>query len=402
MPSRQRRPRRNNFGTVIATGTTSHPAFSIRWYEGTRRRKRSGFKTRTDAVESLARVRTMLGDGTLPEKRRGSIGFDKVAKEWLELHSKPNLRSHQDNQERYEKHVEPFFKDTPLLAVSGARILELRAKLQAKSRMVGKGKNAVERTMAPRTVNLVMALVRSILRFAVANGHIPYSPTDRIGRGKLMLPLAKNKMAPPVGSVEDVGRLLETIRVLGEKKHLPGAHGFYATLVYTGLRRGEALGLRWPDVDLKRRLIMVRHSYEGRTKSGKERMVPIPKELVPILEQHKLADPWKGDLVFPNDHGKIYSPNSKPGELLEEALAICGMPRIRVHDLRHVFASYFVMSGGDIFTLQQILGHSTPQITSDTYAHLSPGHLAGAADRMSFPKPAEAAKVVPFARSSAL
>jgi integrase len=123
------------------------------------------------------------------------------------------------------------------------------------------------------------------------NGHIPYSPTDRIGRGKLMLPLAKNKMAPPVATVEDVGRLLETIRGLGEEKHLPGVHGFYATLVYTGLRRGEALGLRWLDVDLKRRLITVRHSYEGCTKSGRERLVPIPKELIPILEQHKLADP---------------------------------------------------------------------------------------------------------------
>jgi integrase len=58
------------------------------------------------------------------------------------------------------------------------------------------------------------------------------------------------------------------------------------------------------------------------------------------------------------------------------------------------------MSGGDIFTLQRILGHSTPQITSETYAHLSPDHLAGAADRVSFPAPEEGAKVIPFNESA--
>jgi integrase len=62
----------------------------------------------------------------------------------------------------------------------------------------------------------------------------------------------------------------------------------------------------------------VRRSYEGRTKSGKDRLVPIPAALVPILQQHRLADPWKGPLVFPNEEGGIcYSKNSKPGKFLE-------------------------------------------------------------------------------------
>jgi len=104
-----RRRRRSGFGYIISKGTTSHPAFVIRWYEGTNRKQKSGFTTRTAAAEGLARVRTGLGDGTLVTKRRAVVGFDKVAKEWLELHSKPNLRSHDDNQERYVKHLEPFF-----------------------------------------------------------------------------------------------------------------------------------------------------------------------------------------------------------------------------------------------------------------------------------------------------
>ena len=67
-----RRARRNSFGTIIATGTTTNPAFVIRWWEGSRRKKKSGFRTRTEAAETLARIRTGLGDGTLVEKRRAA------------------------------------------------------------------------------------------------------------------------------------------------------------------------------------------------------------------------------------------------------------------------------------------------------------------------------------------
>ncbi len=55
---------------------------------------------------------------------------------------------------------------------------------------------------------------------------------------------------------------------------------------------------------------------------------------------------------------------------------------IRFHDLRHVYASHFVMNGGDLLTLQRILGHSTPTITSEVYSHLAPSHLVKESDRV--------------------
>jgi integrase len=94
----------------------------------------------------------------------------------------------------------------------------------------------------------------------------------------------------------------------------------------------------------------------------------------------------------------MFSPNAKLETLFRRALERAKLPRMRVHDLPHVFASHFVMGGGDIFTLQRILGHSTPQLTSDTYAHLSPRHLAGEADRVSYPETTGGAIVLAFSK----
>lgn len=141
-------------------------------------------------------------------------------------------------------------------------------------------------------------------------------------------------------------------------------------------------------------------AYASVTKSGKQRTVPIATPLVVILRDHRTADPWKGELVFPNGAGEMFSPNAKIGEILDAALDRAKLPRINIHKLRHAMASFFVMNGGDIFTLQKILGHSTPQLVSDTYGHLSQEHLAGAADRISFPVPKKPASVIPIRQST--
>ena len=97
----------------------------------------------------------------------------------------------------------------------------------------------------------------------------------------------------------------------------------------------------------------------------------------------------------------MFSPDSKLlQDVLEAALARIGHAKIRVHDMRHVFASHFVMAGGDIFQLQKILGHSTRVITASTYALLSSAHLASASDRVAFPEPGEPGDVLPFAAAT--
>jgi integrase len=110
--------------------------------------------------------------------------------------------------------------------------------------------------------------------------------------------------------------------------------------------RGLVCGLTWSDVDLDRRIITVRRSYAGQTKSGRHREVPIPSVLVDVLRLHRREEPYQGELCFPNDAGEMYTKNGKLEDVLRAALTKVGLPRIRLHDLRHVYGAHFVMAGG--------------------------------------------------------
>jgi integrase len=177
----------------------------------------------------------------------------------------------------------------------------------------------------------------------------------------------------------------------------PDRFAFFATLLYTGMRKGEACGLRWWDIDLERRIVRVRHSYEGETKSGAHREVPMPLAPVTILKAHKLAEPFQGEVVFPNDRGEMFTKNGRLEEILRAALAAVGLRSIRLHDLRHVYAAHFLMAGGSLYDLPKNLGHHSVAFTAAVYGHLSQDHRVQESDRLSglFDAPA-GAKVLPL------
>lgn len=166
----------------------------------------------------------------------------------------------------------------------------------------------------------------------------------------------------------------------------PTARDIYpmiATALYSGLRKGELYGLRWCDLDFDRGQITVAKSYSGKTKSGKTRHVPLVPRLAPILRAWRdrpHRDP--SDLVFPVEGrmGQSYETRA----LAAFMLAAFGREPPKVwHSLRHTFASHFMMAGGNILTLQKLLGHADIETTM-IYAHLSPDHLAAEAARLDF------------------
>jgi integrase len=176
------------------------------------------------------------------------------------------------------------------------------------------------------------------------------------------------------------GRQVQIHADPGERQHawLP----LFAFLLLTGARRGEASGLRWEDVDLVRRVVTIRRSYDAPTKSGRHRTVPISAELATILARHRMRSPKPTALVFPHPTlGGMVTVHVKLWTILNDACAAAGVPRMRIHDLRHANASLWLMNGGSLTDVQHNLGHSSPLVTSGTYAHLAEDHRVGEADR---------------------
>ncbi len=133
------------------------------------------------------------------------------------------------------------------------------------------------------------------------------------------------------------------------------------------MRLGEILGLTWDRVHIES--VMDPYVEITNTKNNKDRFVPFNKEMIELFEKltHEKRHPY---FVFVGERGKPIKSVKKP---FETAMQRAGIVNFRFHDLRHTFASYFMMRGGDLLTLKEFLGHSSMKMV-ERYAHLAPGH----------------------------
>jgi integrase len=181
-----------------------------------------------------------------------------------------------------------------------------------------------------------------------------------------------------------------------------------ATAIGSGCRRGELLALRWCDIDLDQGTLRVARSlervtiktakrvkYELRFKEPKtkqsRRTIAMPPFVIARLRRHRLAQaerlladgagrPDGSTLVFERE-GQPWNPNTF-GLTFARIAREANLPKVRLHDLRHSFASLLLEGGADLKTVSTALGHSTISVTADTYAHVSPAMLQTAANQL--------------------
>lgn len=218
--------------------------------------------------------------------------------------------------------------------------------------------------VSKRTVDVVMARLKRLFSLCVEWGLLERSPAERV---KLFR--------------EDVMR----VRYLSEEEEdlLLGAASphlcrIITVALNTGMRKGELMGLRWQDVDLKNGVAYIPAT---RAKGKRDRRIHLNAPAVAALEE--LARPIDStELVFNSLTG---GPHGNLERLWRRALAASDLQDFHFHDLRHTFASRLVMAGVDLNTVRELLGH-TNLIMTLRYAHLAPSRLKEAVRILAIPR----------------
>jgi integrase len=257
--------------------------------------------------------------------------------------------------------------------------------------------NSRGRPFASRTVQLAHAILRRALNDALRD--------ELVTRNVALLVKSGRVTSPTIEPLRP-----EELKALLAEAPNDRLHALWLLLISLGLRRGEALGLHWDDIDFEARTLSVRRSLQRRrtqerTPSGRRRghlvevetktaasvrKVALPDVLVEVLLRHReqqsveraSADVWvEPQLVFTTHLGTWLDPQNVYGfwhALCDRA----GVRRCRPHDLRHTAASVLLMQGADMRTVMEVLGHSRMATTSDLYTHVLDEVKVDAAHRM--------------------
>lgn len=343
---------KNSYRTVIRRGDHVITAMGPTSQES---RKRAKLK-----LEKLPNV--LNSKASIPVAR---LTLGVFLNEWLTNEHQPHIAH--TTYKRYSSlssnHIVPCIGAVELQKVTPVDIQRVLTKMRAAGQ-------------SPRSQQQARALLSIAFGAAVNKDYIAINPVSKVRN-----PVNKGKEMQPLTS-DEVKRLLQTYRGTHMSARLHIA-------LLCGLRQGEALGLRWQDIDLKAGLIQVRvqiqtingkREFVGLKTNRSRRTVALTKSTIEALASHKViiselkakaGITWQDhDLLFPEIDG---TPKSSTIDYQEwrRSLRLCGIKHRRLHDARHTAATLMYSQGVGIEVISRALGHSSSAITSKLYVHNS-------------------------------
>jgi integrase len=355
-------------------------------YQGRRKAKCVGpSRELAEHVRRQLEAKLALGDLSLfdgGEKKTQTFG--SYADKWLKDYARVECKtSTADGYEGVvEQYLRPRFGNRPLDQI---RRDDIKAMIN----------DLIAKELSRNTVRNALCVIRGIFNEAIEADILEVNPAARLGR------FTRTAKAAEVKGISLTSAEAEQF-LQAAKDICPEYHPLFLMALRAGLRRGELVAVQWGDIQFGKdeqdanRFIVVEHNYVRRehttTKSKKSRRVDMSRELRRVLielrDKRLLESFLKGkndissELVFLSPDGAILDPDNLYHRYFQPVLTKAGLRKIRLHDLRHTFGSLLIQSGASIVYVKEQMGHSSIQVTVDTYGHLIPGANVSFVDRL--------------------
>jgi len=340
-------------------------------HRGQRTSRKIGDKAAAEIVASRIRAKLQLGGFGFKEIPT----FKQYADNWIKITVPATCRpsTAKDYQDILRIHVLPVFGDSKVTDITRAKI---------KNFLYGK----INEGKARSTVNHYKAVITGVLNEFIDAGIILANPAHRLGKigkakdGKEAInPLTRNEL----------DKLLHTARI-DFSRHYP----LFLLLARTGLRIGEALALKWDDIDFNARSINIERTFSkgrvGAPKSGRSRSVDMSRQLTDTLwklKEQRVVIPINKDSgwVFTNDKGGLIDSDNWRRRIFNEVLKKAGLRKIRIHDMRHTYATLRLSKGDNVVDVANQLGDNQ-KVVLDIYSHWMPGKKKDEVDALDDPE----------------
>ncbi|MBD8869292.1 tyrosine-type recombinase/integrase [Nocardioides donggukensis] len=372
---------------LINRTTTGKPNWSFLVRVNGKAKWHSGYPTKKAAREARDAARVAAREGTYVGRSTKTVG--EWCTEWLETYSGGVTASTRDSYGRVLRlYVTSWpVADVKLQHLNADTLTRHWATIHASGGQGGK-------PLSARTVQYASTVLTKALNRAVKSKLIPHNPAPDAER--------------PRGDSQDAGdpdawshdALAGFLAATAGHRLWP----LWVVMAYTGLRRGEALALRWDDVDLdagnlrvSRAVSDVGHgaTYGPPKTKQSARTVPLTETACAALrdwrkaqaaEQLAAGPAWTtnadaGALVFTMPGGRCVAP-SYATKVFARCVSEAGAPALTLHGLRHTFATHLLRLGTPVHTVSRLLGHASPVLTLNTYAHVIPGDESAATDAL--------------------